>query len=338
MDCNILFTCAGKRNYLLKYFKKALKGKGKIVAIDNHEYAAASVDADVFRQVPDIYDNTYISRLEAIIKEFDISAVISLNDLELPIISKYKHRLEAHGAKVIVSDKNVIDITFDKWATHQFIESIGLNSPKTYINLQMALKDIEKGVLNFPIVLKPRFGSGSLGVEVCESIEELKLAYKLQNIKIKRSIFNIDSDADIENSILIQEKLDGIEYGFDLVNNFKGDFFAVFLRQKIAMRFGETDKAKSAINTDFDLVAQSISKHLKHLGSLDGDAFLIGSKWYVLELNPRFGGGYPFSHEAGANIAAVYIDWIKGNTGDLNKHINYKVGLIHSKCDRLVEL
>lgn len=338
MDCNILFTCAGKRNYLLRYFKKALKGEGKIVAIDTHKYAAAAADADVFIQVPSINDEAYVLRLEEIIKAYNISAVISLNDLELPILSKHKKRLEVNGAKVLVSNEKVINTTFDKWETHQFLESIGVNSPKTYIDVKLALKDIEDGILSFPIILKPRFGSGSLGIETCESVEELKLAYKLQNIKTKRSIFNVNGDVETDSLIIIQQKLEGVEYGFDIINDFKGDFFASFLREKIAMRFGETDKAKSAINADFDVVGQNISKHLKHLGSLDGDAFLIGSKWYILELNPRFGGGYPFSHEAGADIAAVYIDWIKGKSNNLKRHIDYKVGIIHSKCDILVEL
>lgn len=336
--CNILFTCAGKRNYLLRYFKAALNGRGRIIAIDSHKYAAVSADADVFLQVPDIYDENYVSKLEDIISDFNIKALISLNDLELPILSKHKKRLEKNGVKVLVSNIDVIDTTFDKWETHKFIKSIGLNSPNTYKDFNQALKDIQKGILNFPIVLKPRFGSGSIGVEVCKDIEELKLAYKLQNIRIKSSIFSKASGVDIEHSILIQEKLQGTEFGFDIVNDLEGGFFATFLREKIAMRFGETDKAISVINKDFDAVSEKIGNTLKHIGSMDGDAFLVDGNWFILELNPRFGGGYPFSHEAGANIAAVYIDWINGESDNLKQHIDYKVGLIHSKCDILVEL
>jgi carbamoyl-phosphate synthase large subunit len=256
MECNILFTCAGKRNYLLRYFKEALKGKGKIIAVDNHKYAAASADADVFIQVPNIYDKTYVSKLEVIIRHHNVRALISLNDLELPILSKQKAYLEQLGVKVLLSNNSVINTTYDKWQTHIFIKSIGLNTPKTYIDFNLAIKDIEAGVLNFPVVLKPRFGSGSIGLEICDDIEELKLAYKLQNIKIKKSIFNKDSAADIAHSILIQEKLQGVEFGFDILNDFKGNFCDAYLREKIAMRFGETDKAISRINTSFNILAE----------------------------------------------------------------------------------
>lgn len=338
MDYNILFTCVGKRNYLLRYFKDALKGKGKVIAVDNQKYAAAFADADVFLQVPNINDENYITVLKNIIAEYNIVALISLNDLELPILSEHKTFLEKNGVKVLVSNSEVIDVTFDKWKTHQFIKSLGLNSPKTYLDFDKALSDIKENILSFPIVLKPRFGSGSVGVEICEDLEELELSYKLQKKRIKRSDLYTKGNNDIKYDILIQEKLNGKEYGFDLVNNFKGDYFGSFLREKIAMRYGETDKAKSAINERFNSLAIKVANNLKHIGCMDGDAFLVGEDWFFLELNARFGGGYPFSHEAGANIAAVYIDWIIGNNTHLNRHINHKEGLVFSKFDLLVRL
>jgi len=92
------------------------------------------IDADVAIQVPEIYDDNYIECIKNIIEKNNIKAVISLNDLELPILSKSKKLLEKNGAKVIVSEQNVIDIAFDKWETSKFLTSIGLNTPKTFIN------------------------------------------------------------------------------------------------------------------------------------------------------------------------------------------------------------
>ncbi len=338
MDYNILFTCVGKRNYLLRYFKDALKGKGKVIAVDNQKYAAASTDADIFIQVPNINDNKYISVLQSIINQYNVKAVISLNDFELPILSNNKALLEKNGAKVIVSDHYVVNTAFDKWKTHQFITSLGLNSPKTYVDFDKALSDIKENILSFPIVLKPRFGSGSIGVEICEDLEELELSYQLQKKKLKRSKDYKERTEEIKYGILIQEKLNGKEHGFDIVNNFEGDYFDTFLREKIAMRYGETDKAKSVIDETFNSLSIKVANNLRHIGCMDGDVFLVGEDWFFLELNPRFGGGYPFSHEAGANIAAVYLDWIIGNNTHLNRHVNYKEGLVFSKFDLLVKI
>lgn len=334
---NILFTCAGRRNYLINYFKEALKGEGKVFATDMQLTAPALVDADVAIQVPAIYSQEYIPSLLRIVKENDINCVISLNDLELPILSEAKAQIEALGAKVIVADEHAIKIAFDKWETVKFLEAYGLKSPKTYIDFEEAKKAIESGGLKFPLVIKPRWGSASIGIDFPETMEELELAYKLQNIRLKRTILAEASKEDINHAILIQEKIPGKEYGMDVLNDFEGNYVGTFVREKLQMRSGETDKAISVIHERFEQVGKVIGDNLKHIGNLDCDVFEHNGELYVLELNPRFGGGYPFSHEAGNNTAAIYIEWLKGNK-DIAQHSNYKEGIMFSKCDRLLKV
>lgn len=334
---NILFTCAGRRNYLINYFKDALKGEGKVYAADMQLTAPALVDADVALEVPAIYADNYVSSLKDIIKNNSIDAVISLNDLELPILSKAKLELEALGAKVIIASEDSIDVAFDKWETVLFLEKHGLKSPKTYLTLEDAKKAIEKGDLNFPLVIKPRWGSASIGIDFPEDMRELELAYELQTIKLHRTILAEASKYDIDRAIMIQEKINGVEYGMDVLNDFEGNYVGTFVRQKLSMRSGETDKAISVIDDRFESIGKTIGENLKHIGNLDCDVFEYEGELYVLELNPRFGGGYPFSHEAGVNTAAIYIEWLKGNS-DISSFINYKDGVMFSKCDRLMRV
>lgn len=334
---NILFTCAGRRNYLINYFKEALNGKGKIFATDMQLTAPALVDADVAIQVPAIYSFDYITSLIKIIKDNKIDCVISLNDLELPILSESKKEIEATGAKVIVSGEQAIKVAFDKWETVKFLESIGLKSPKTYIDFNEAKEAIQKGELKFPLVIKPRWGSASIGIDFPETMEELELAYKLQNIRLKRTILAEASKEDVDHAILIQEKIPGKEYGMDVLNDFEGNYVGTFVREKLQMRSGETDKAISVIDARFEQVGKIIGENLKHIGNLDCDIFEHNGELYVLELNPRFGGGYPFSHEAGNNTAAIYIEWLKGNT-EIQQHSNYKEGVMFAKCDKLLRV
>ena len=103
------------------------------------------------------------------------------------------------------------------------------------------------------------------------------------------------------------------------------------------MRSGETDKAVSVIDERFENLGKKISENLKHIGNLDCDVLVENNKLYVIELNPRFGGGYPFSHEAGVNIAAMYIGWINGNIKKIQFN-NYEAGLAFSKCDRIMQI
>ena len=337
MSLHILFTCAGRRNYLINYFKEAIKDHGKIYAADMNSSAPAMVDADVAIVVPSIYDSSYISALKKIVKEHQINAIISLNDLELPILSKHKDDIESTGAKVIISSETVIDIAFDKMKTFDFISNIGLKTPQTYTSLKKAKEEIYNGTFKFPLVVKPRWGSASIGIDFPETEEELDLAFKLQHLKLKKSILNTASEQDLDNAILIQEKMNGDEFGMDVVNDFEGNYFGTFVRKKLNMRSGETDKAISVIDSKFEKIGRKISENLKHIGNLDCDVFMANNELYVLELNPRFGGGYPFSHEAGVNTAAVYIEWLKGNT-DVSNFNQYKEGKLFSKCDRMLEI
>lgn len=337
MNLNVLFTCAGRRNYLINYFKEAIGNKGKIFAADMTLSAPAMVDADIAILVPNIYSPDYIENLKSIVKTHHIKAIISLNDLELPILSKHKNELEACGTKVIVSSENVIDLTFDKLKTFNFLNDIGLETPLTYTTIEAAEKALNANEISFPLVVKPRWGSASIGIDFPETLEELHLSYKLQKIKLKKSILNTISEQDIDHAILIQEKIQGTEYGMDIVNDFETNYFGTFAREKYSMRGGETDKAISRIDERYEKLGAKISKHLKHLGSLDCDIFVTDDKIYVLELNPRFGGGYPFSHEAGINIAAIYIEWLQGNK-DVSHFNNFESGKLFSKCDRLIEI
>jgi len=333
---NILFTCAGRRTYLLKYFKENLSKGDKIVATDMQLSAPALQAADVKIQVPAVYDPKYIDITLNICKEQKINALISLNDLELPILAENKAKFEALGVTVIVSDPEVIDIAFDKYKTAQWVESIGLNAPKTYVTLASAKEALAKGEISFPLFMKPRWGSGSIGLETIDDMEELDIYYHLLMKKIKKTILATASVGD--EYIMIQEKLTGKEFGLDVMNDLQGNNVAVSVKQKLAMRAGETDKAITVDIPEVYEVGRKIGENLKHIGNLDVDIMQRANGDYcVLELNPRFGGGYPFSYETGVNMPKAIIQWVKGEKVDA-AILKPEIGRMFAKNDYLMEI
>ena len=333
---NILFTCAGRRTYLLKYFKENLSEGDKVVATDMQLSAPALQVADVKLQVPAVYDPKYIDITLQICKEQKIDALLSLNDLELPLLAENKARFEAEGVKVIVSDPKVIDIAFDKYKTAQWVESLGLKSPKTFVRLEDAKRALQTGELVFPLFMKPRWGSGSIGLETIADMEELDTYYNLLMKKIKKTILATASVGD--EYIMIQEKLTGNEFGLDVMNDLKGNHVAVSVKQKLAMRAGETDKAVTLDLPEVREIGRKIGEALKHIGNLDVDVMQNAKGEYcVLELNPRFGGGFPFSYEAGVNLPKAIIEWIKGNEVDVAM-LQPAYRRMFSKNDYLMEI
>lgn len=333
---NILFTCAGRRTYLLKYFKENLAVGDKVVATDMQLSAPALQVADVKLQVPAVYDPEYVNITLNICKEHKISLLLSLNDLELPILAENKARFEEIGVKVIVSDPQVIDIAFDKYKTAQWVESLGLVAPKTFVRLEDAKKALEAGEIEFPLFMKPRWGSGSIGLESIADMEELDIYYNLLMKKIKKTILATASVGD--EYIMIQEKLTGSEFGLDIMNDLNGKHVAVSVKQKLAMRAGETDKAITVDLPEVREMGRKIGEALGHIGNLDVDIMQRADGAYcVLELNPRFGGGFPFSYEAGVNMPKAIIQWAKGE--EVNPQmLQPEYGRMFAKNDYLMEI
>jgi carbamoyl-phosphate synthase large subunit len=260
-----------------------------------------------------------------------------LNDLDLPILSADRSRFLERGVTPVVSEPDVINTCFDKWKTVQFLHKIGLQTPKTYKSLDSAVNAVETGELDFPLVVKPRWGSGSIGVEFVDDRKELMLAWPLTLSKIKRSILNRASQKDMEHAVLIQEKINGTEFGLDVVNDLNGRYVATITKQKLAMRAGETDKAVTVSNPELANIGQIIGMELRHIANLDCDVFEKDGRYYVLELNPRFGGGYPFSQMAGANIPAAILCWLRQCQPD-SRYFHFDAGRVFSKCDTLIEI
>lgn len=333
---NILFTCAGRREYLLRYFKEQLGDSGKIIGCDMQLSAPALTAADIAITVPSVYDEAYIPALVSICKEYKVTAIISLNDLELPILSEVREKFLEMGVTIIVSSPEVIDICFDKYKTANYIKSLGLNTPKTYLGLAEAKSAIENDELNFPLVIKPRWGSGSIGIEFVDNLAELEMVYKLLQHKVAKSILGkISSTSD--NYLLIQQKICGSEYGLDIMNDLNGNHIAVSVKQKLGMRSGETDKAITVDNPEIRSIGSKLGQSLKHIGNLDVDVLEQKGCFYVLELNPRFGGGFPFSYEAGVNLPGAIIAWLKGEKVAIESLIP-KYGCMFAKCDHLVRI
>ncbi len=327
---NILLTSAGRRTYLVNYFKNALAGTGLVYA-SNSVLTYTLLQADRYVITPNIYDESYVDFLIKFCKDEDITAIISLFDIDLPVLAKNKILFEENNIKLIVSEERVTQLCNDKWKTFNFLKSIGINQANTYLSLSETKKALAKEEIFYPLILKPRWGMGSIGILQAENEEELDIFYK----KLHRDIFNtylrFESEIDRDACIIIQEKIKGKEYGLDVLNDLNGNYVTTIAKQKLAMRAGETDVAQIVDNTPFEKLGKRLSENLRHIANLDVDCFLTDKgEIYVLELNCRFGGQYPFSHNAGVDFPKQIIEWLKGKTTDLSL-VTPQIGVISCK-------
>ena len=308
-----MLTSAGRRGYMVNYFKESLCGDGKVYVGNSNENAVSFLYADEMVITPLIYDANYISFLLDFCIRKEITLIVPLFDIDLYMLSKNRHVFEEYGIYVLVSDVTVIDICNDKWKMKNYLEKKGIYTPKTFLAVEDAEKAVEKHEVNFPFVIKPRWGMGSIGVYEAENSEELYAFYHRTRKQIESTYLKYESKQDWENSILIQEKIIGQEYGVDIINDLTGEYQNAVVKKKIAMRAGETDIAVTVENKVIEGLSINLGKSLKHVGNLDMDLIYTKDNLpYVIDLNARFGGGYPFSHCAGVNLPQAIIMWLRG--------------------------
>ena len=309
---NILLTSAGRRGYLVEYFKEALNGTGEVHVGNSTPLSPVFYYADKCVVTPLIYDEDYVPFLLRYCEKNHIDAVISLFDIDLYMLAQHKADFAKIGVTVLVSDPEVILNCNDKWNTYQFCQKHGFATPKTYCRIEAARAALAAGELTYPVIIKPRWGMGSIAIYQAENEEELDVLTR----KVKREIFDsylkYESAFDKDECVLFQEKIKGQEHGLDVIHDLEGKHCLTVVREKIAMRSGETDCAKVLLNPAIEAVGTAVGEALGHIGNLDMDVFVTENEIYVLEMNARFGGGYPFSHLAGVNLPGAIVKWLTG--------------------------
>ncbi|MFO8021532.1 MAG: ATP-grasp domain-containing protein [Perlabentimonas sp.] len=311
---NILLTCVGRRSYIVNYFKDAVKSSGKVIAANSEPITAGMIVADKSYVVPGVSSPKYIPKLLEICKDEKIKMVVSLFDVDLLFLSKERDKFIKQGIQLVVSDSWVIEIANDKWKTNNFLKEKSLATPRTFLSMASAKRALYEDEVNFPLIIKPRWGMGSLSIFKADNERELSFFYNFAQKNIKKSYLNILSQEELGGSVIIQEYIDGKEYGLDVFNDLEGNYLKTFVKEKLAMRSGETDIARVIEDPRLTALGSILANHFRHRGNMDVDVLENKSgELFVLEMNARFGGGYPFSHLAGANLPLALVDMVNGN-------------------------
>ncbi len=294
---NILLSCIGRRGYIADYFRAHLEPGDRILGTSNSAWTSAFQSCDLGVVLPDIASPDYISTLLCLCQEEEIVLLLSFFDLDVDRLSHHRRDFRALGVVPILPSAEVSDICFDKYRTVSFSMEYGFDAPQTYLDLAQALQAIDEGQLAFPVVVKPRRGFASQNLFWARNGSELEVFFHYAS------------------NMLIQEAVAGQEYHLDILTDLEGQVVAVVPKRKVAMRAGETDQAQVCDTPelmDWGLRLGTALGDLGHVGPLDVDVFVDGGRIVILEMNPRFGGGYPASHLAAADFPALILNMVRG--------------------------
>lgn len=289
---NILITSAGQRVSLVRAFQIEVKREfpqSKVYTVDmNPKLAPACIISDGYRKVNRINDINYIEDLIEICNNWQIKIIIPTIDTELLILSQNKERFKKLGIKLVVSDEKFVSICRDKRLTNHFFIDKKIDIPIQY----------DKSNFQFPLFIKPYDGSLSKDIYLINKEEELT-EFHLQNSKLMFMEY-------IDNSLYDEFTIDAY---YDRNSKLK----CVVPRKRISVRSGEISKGLTCNNFLVDYVIKKLNLIEGAIGCLTIQVFFNEKTQRVvgIEINPRFGGGYPLSYLAGANfpkwIIAEYL-------------------------------
>jgi len=291
---NILLSTIGRRSYIADYFRSAMNEKCVIIGTtDRHdfdsEFTVGLLSCDKSFILPSVKSPDYVEALLKLCQQEKVNMMCSLFDMDCHILSDHLDKFQALGVTTFIPNRDVSDICFDKLKTHQFLEGIGVGSPATFCTVE----DFLKSGTSYPVIIKPRYGFASLDMHFAKNEQEL-LAFFNSEVHI------------------IQEMLGGQEHSFDILNDLNGEVLSCVIKRKLKMRAGETDQAITIKNDKLLDLALFVGKALGHVGPLDVDVFVDGDTFHILEFNPRFGGGYPLAHAAGARFPELMVEMACG--------------------------
>ena len=287
---NLLLTSAGRRGVLIRIFQRELKAvfaDAKVFAADlRPELSSACQLADGSFQVPRVTAEDYIPRLIELCKANGITLIIPTIDPELQVLAESRERLAEHGITPLISDFQLVQICRDKRLTHDFFVEHGLDVPGIVDPTTIG---------RFPLFAKPYDGSSSLNTYVIWSADDLTPTL-LANPKLIYLDYLSPTEYD--------------EYTVDMYYDRTGELKCLVPRLRLETRAGEVSKGRTAWLPSFKSLREGMGRIETARGCLTVQVFVKRSTGEVfgIEINPRFGGGYPLSYDAGANFPKWVIE------------------------------
>ena len=292
---NIMILSAGTRNSIVRYFRRALGGSGRVIATDMSPLASALYEADGYYIVPPVGEPGYMDRICDICRKEAVNAVLSLIDPELSLLALSRERLQALGVAVIGSSFELCEMALDKMKLFRWMREHDVPCAESYDDITRFRSDLAAEKIAFPVFIKPIRGSASVSISKADDMETLEFLWRRND------------------SLMIQKFLNGQEIGADVyVDMISGEVVSIFTKKKLKMRAGETVSSVSFKDEKLFSLLKDLAEKAGFAGPLDIDLFEIDGEYYISDVNPRFGGGYPHAYECGVDHMKMILENLSG--------------------------
>lgn len=318
---NYLMLSVGRRGELMKDFRSSMEAGSRIIATDNSPYAPALYFADKQYIVPKIDDPNYIDTILNICRLEKINVITTFIDPEILLLAENRGRFAELGVEVLAPFSETAKLCFDKYEMFKYLKEQGIRTAMTWGTFEEVKAALDAGEVAFPIFVKPRTGSGSVGARKVLDIETLHAAFEQDPGLIAQELMTGEGCFDLDADVYI-----------DTISHKPA---AIFLKRKISTTIGGANKTISFKDQLlFDFVQEALSK-FKFNGPIDADFFYKNGEYYLSEVNPRFGGAYLHAYGAGVDFIKLIERNIRGLENEAQIG-NYEEGVVMMMYDSVV--
>lgn len=294
---NLLFCSAGRRVRLLMNARETIGKSGSLImATDLSALAPALAVADKSFLVPPITDPGYIDAVLKICRENNVKAITTLIDPEIAILSANADRFREIGVLPLIPDVESAKYCFNKYELYKYATAKGIAMPLTFHDLDLFKAALNRGKISMPVFMKPVNGSGSVGAHRADTLEQVEKDWYSGDFDyiIQEFIPEGDCDADV------------------YVDTISHRAVAAFTKRKIETRIGGANKTISFKDPVLFAFIRQICDCFAFSGPLDIDFIFHNGKYYLSEINPRFGGAYLHAYGANVNFFKLIDNNING--------------------------
>lgn len=313
---NVLFLAAGRRVSLVRAFKRALTelgDAGLAITEDAARSAPAHVVSDRQAALPRCTEPGYVEQLLALCEHEQVRLIVPLIDTVLPVLAPHRAAFERIGVTSLVSSPETIAIGHDKGRTGDFFRKHGFKTPHVLTETEIA------GLTpaDFPVFVKPPSGSSSIGAEKVGSLVQLDYRHARSP------------------DLLVMEMVTGDEYTVDVYVDLTGVPRCAVPRRRLEVRAGEVSKGLTVRDAAIIDASMAVATALPAaFGCITLQCFKRpNGEVTFIEINARFGGGYPLSWHAGANYPKWLLQEVRGDRPDFLDSIDWRDNLAMLRYD-----
>lgn len=308
---NVLLTSAGRRTSLLQFFQSAASEQdGAVWAGDADPLAPTLQIASHSIALPPIQDRMYVPTLLDRVETLDLDIVIPLIDPDVQALSSVRHQFLTAGCQPLLSTPSFLELVHDKWKTVKHFSENGIRTPSSWRPAHSSPEDWPD-----PAFIKPRRGSASKNAQ-----------------RVGRE--HASSVAASINAPLLQEVIEAPEITIDALFDLDGTLIHYVPRLRIRTMAGESIQGRTLSDPDLHSWLRHLLPHLGTIGArgpITVQAFRTDPDPTLLEINPRFGGGFPLTHAAGGRYPKWILQMCNG-TSVSPRLGDYKTGLCMTRA------